>query len=397
MRYLRHFTAASMLVCVLFAVISVAASASLFLLPAILAAGAIAAVLFRNGVYRPGAAHPGAKPAWPLAAAGSAATVVAYGGAIMSGVDIWPSVTLPAVFVAAVMAGTDWPRPQVTGIGLALVGLCAAAAGEGWWRAVTAVAATALCLAALMIQLWVWEIANRGAEAAVTDERLRFAADLHDIQGHSLQVIALKSELAARLADTDPARAAAEMREVQALARDTLRDTREVAQGYREVSLHTEITNAVRVLAAAGIRCHTESATPGRLPPTAERLLALVVREATTNILRHSTAAEAAMTWSPSPDRLTLTIRNDAPLAVAGSGSAGGDGPADRDNQVAQQVPDSGGGQGGGEARRAGDSRGGSGPGSGLSALAQRFAAAGGRLTWRAEPHRFTLEAELPR
>jgi two-component system sensor histidine kinase DesK len=263
------------------------------------------------------------------------------------------------VFVGAVLVGTRWPRPQGTGIGLALVGLSAAGAGSGWWQAVTAVAATGLCLSAVMIQMWVWEIANRTAETAVTDERLRFAADLHDIQGHSLQVIALKSELAARLATADPARAAAEMREVENLARDALRDTREVARGYREVSLETEIANAVRVLAAAGVRCRTGPAAPGALRPDGERLLALVVREATTNILRHSTAEDAAITWSPATDRVTLSIRNDAPLPVEHSAQDGGRG--------------------------------------GLSGLAHRFASAGGRLTWQAEPHRFTLDAELPR
>jgi two-component system sensor histidine kinase DesK len=286
MRYLRHFTAGSLLACVLLAVILVAATpAGAVPLVATLVAGSVAALLFLAGVHRTGALW-----ARRLLPVGAAATVVAYAGMVATGVDIWPAVTVPALFVAAVLIGADWPRPQVTGIGLALVGLCATLAGSGWWQAVTAVAATGLCLAALMIQMWVWEIANRTAETAVIHERQRFAADLHDIQGHSLQVIALKSELAARLAATDPERAAAEMRGVQTLARDALRDTREVAQGYREVSLQTEIANAARVLAAAGVRCRIDAAAPRDLPPDGERLLALMVREATTNILRHSTA-----------------------------------------------------------------------------------------------------------
>jgi two-component system sensor histidine kinase DesK len=126
------------------------------------------------------------------------------------------------------------------------------------------------------------------------------------------------------------------------------------------VSLETEIANAVRVLAAAGVRCRTGPPAPGKLAPDGERLLALVVREATTNILRHSTAADAAIIWSPAADRLTLSIRNDAPLPIDHGAKDGGNG-------------------------------------GGLSGLAQRFASAGGRLTWQAEPQRFTLDAELPR
>lgn len=361
MRYLRHFTAGSLLACVLLAGVLVATTlltdnpaaagpAVGAWLVATAVAGTVAALLIHSGVYRTG-------PAWlrRLLPVGAVATVAAYTGMVVTGVDVWPSVTVPAVFVTAVQVGTSWPRPQLTGIGLALVGVCALLAGAGWWETVTAVAATGLCVAALMIQFWVWEIANRTAETAVLRERLRFAADLHDIQGHSLQVIALKSELAARLAETDPVRAAAEMRGVEALARDALRDTREVAQGYREVSLQTEIANAARVLAAAGVRCRTGPAAPHDLTADGERLLGLMVREATTNILRHSTAAAAEITWSRSPGRVALSIRNDAPLAGAEHG------------------------------------------GGGLSGLAQRFASAGGRLTWRSEPHRFSLDAELPR
>ena len=130
----------------------------------------------------------------------------------------------------------------------------------------------AITAATMLGLLWGWEVAARlerarrlSAELAVADERLRFAADLHDIQGHHLQVIALKSELAARLARTDPARAAAEMEEVQRLAAKALDDTRAVVQGYRRTSLDEEIANATRVLAAAGIdaRMKVEPAADG--------------------------------------------------------------------------------------------------------------------------------------
>ena len=115
---------------------------------------------------------------------------------------------------------------------------------------------------------WFWELVHRleaarrlEGQLAVADERLRFAADLHDIQGHHLQVIALKSELATRLAEADPPAAAAQMAEVQEHARTALADTREVVQGYRQTPLTEELANATRVLEAAGI--------DGRLDPGA--------------------------------------------------------------------------------------------------------------------------------
>src|SRR5690606_35384605 len=123
-------------------------------------------------------------------------------------------------------------------------------------------------------------------------ERLRFAADLHDIQGHHLQVIALKSELAERLLDTNPDAAREHIHETRTIARQALEETRSLVYGYRDVALADELENAREVLAAAGARCELDI---GVLPDDAEarRTLALVVREATTNILRHSAATKA--------------------------------------------------------------------------------------------------------
>ena len=195
-----------------------------------------------------------------------------------------------------------------------------------------------------------------GVDGSVAGERLRFAAELHDIQGHSLQVIALKSELAARLVADDPARAVAEMREVESLARQALRDTREVAHGYRTVSLTTEIANATRVLAAAGVSCTTSSSLPV-VPPAAERLLGLVVREATTNVIRHSRAARAEITLTPQGDAVRLLVTNDAALVSTPETAV---------------------------------------TGGGLAGLADRFAAAGGTLTWHRDADTFTVTAEVP-
>jgi two-component system, NarL family, sensor histidine kinase DesK len=171
------------------------------------------------------------------------------------------------------------------------------------------------------------------AELAVADERLRFAADLHDIQGHHLQVIALKSELAARLVRTDPARAAAEMEEVRRLAAEALDDTRAVVQGYRRTTLDDEIANATRVLAAAGIdaRMNLEPAAaggPDRLATAGRHLLGLVMREATTNVLRHSGAARVTVELTEDGVQAVLVVTDDgagagAGLTVVGSPGSG--------------------------------------------------------------------------
>ncbi len=297
---------------------------------------------------------------------GAVAGLGACLGAQAAGGDLWPWVVPPALVTGAAMTATGWPRLPVAGIGVTLTGIGTGAVTADWWAGATAAAATGLAVGAVMAQVWTWDVATaterarrREAAAAVVAERLRFAAELHDIQGHSLQVIVLKSELAARLAEADPRRAAAEMREVETLARDALRDTREVVHGYRDVSLGTEVANAVRVLAAAGVDCATRLAGGAAVPAGQERLFALVVREATTNIIRHSAAARAAITVDTAPDGLRLTVTNDAPLPAV---------PA---------TP-------------------GTAAGGGLDGLAQRVAAAGGRLDRRRGPGTFEVVATLP-
>ncbi|MGI5170299.1 sensor histidine kinase [Spirillospora sp. CA-253888] len=221
-----------------------------------------------------------------------------------------------------------------------------------------------LCFALWMTlgPLWAWDTAERlnearrlSAELAVKEERLRFAADLHDIQGHHLQVIALKGELAARLVESDPARAAEEMEQVRRLAADALRDTRAVVQGYRRTTLDDEIANAGKVLAAAGIDVRTDlrPADAVRLPPPTRHLLGLVMREATTNLLRHSRARHAEIGYDVTGGRARLRVTNDG----ASRPSAGG---------------------------------------TGLQALTERLNAAGGELNWEHAADRFTVEALLP-
>jgi two-component system, NarL family, sensor histidine kinase DesK len=148
------------------------------------------------------------------------------------------------------------------------------------------------------------ESRERDAELAVVRERMRFAGDLHDIQGHTLHVVKLKIALARKLLHSDPARVEQELREVYALVGDTIEQTRELAYGRRKLNIAAELENAKNLLEAAGIHvrvdCRAES-------PRAEELLAQVLRETTTNILRHSRATLVRIALSEDG----LTVVND--------------------------------------------------------------------------------------
>ncbi|MFE2756452.1 sensor histidine kinase [Actinosynnema sp. NPDC059335] len=260
-----------------------------------------------------GPASGPARPRWPAAAVMSVLAVAA--GGVFGGEDARPAMVLAVMMIIAL-------------------------------------------LFADLAQLWIWQLVvrqeqgRRTAEAlAVAEERLRFAADLHDVQGHHLQAIALKGELAQRLIGRDDEQARRHAGEVAELARTALRETREVVQGYRRASLGTEIANAVGVLRAAGIETTVEG-DAARVPPPLQPLFGALVREGTTNVLRHSRARRCALVIDVAGDRVCVRVRNDG---VPGAGE-------------------------GGE------------PGSGLAGLRERFAAVGGRVeAGSAGPEAFEL------
>jgi two-component system sensor histidine kinase DesK len=130
---------------------------------------------------------------------------------------------------------------------------------------------------------------------AVAAERERIGRDLHDILGHSLTAISIKSGLAARLAETDPAAARAQMAEVEQIARVALSDVRATASGLREVRLATELASARSVLLAAGVESVAPSAVPA-LSVSDSELLGYAVREAVTNVVRHAEATRVVIT-----------------------------------------------------------------------------------------------------
>lgn len=161
---------------------------------------------------------------------------------------------------------------------------------------------------------------------AVVEERARFSRDLHDVLGHSLTVVAMKSELAARLVDVDAERAKTEMQDVERLAREALQGLRQAVSGYREASLGAELVSARAALSAASIT--------GTVPPVSDEtvaatdvrsLFAWVLREGVTNVIRHASASTVRITLT----RTALTIEDDGTgmLAVPVAGPVlGGNG-----------------------------------------------------------------------
>jgi two-component system, NarL family, sensor histidine kinase DesK len=129
---------------------------------------------------------------------------------------------------------------------------------------------------------------------AVRAERLRIARDLHDLLGHNLSLIALKSELAGRLLQVAPERAAAEISDVEKAARATLQEVREAVTSYRQPTLASELRAAQEILAAAGIdyRYEGDESMMDTLPPAVESALSWTVREGVTNVIRHSRARQ---------------------------------------------------------------------------------------------------------
>jgi len=148
------------------------------------------------------------------------------------------------------------------------------------------------------------------ADMAVVQERLRVARDMHDLLGYSLSAIMLKSELAYRLVTPDPGRARAEVAEVLDVAGKALADVRLVATGYRGMSLTAEVRSALSVLSAARITAEADL-NCGALPREVDAVLAVVLREAVTNALRHSKAQRCTITASREGETVTLRIGND--------------------------------------------------------------------------------------
>jgi len=151
-------------------------------------------------------------------------------------------------------------------------------------------------------------------------ERERIARDLHDVLGHTLSVITLKSELAGKLIDRDPLRAGKEIREVEQISRQALSDVRDAIRGYRTQGLAAELAQAKATLETAGLTVQCDAATTVKLPAMQESVLSLAVREAVTNVVRHAQARTCRMRLDQQNGSCLLEIQDD------GRGTSNGEG-----------------------------------------------------------------------
>ncbi|MEV0843981.1 histidine kinase [Actinocatenispora sera] len=212
------------------------------------------------------------------------------------------------------------------------------------------------------------------ARSAVADERVRFARDLHDLLGHTLSVIVVKAQVVRRLVYRDAAKAAAAAADIETIGRQALVEVREAVTGYRQRGLAAELDGARAALADAGITATVRRAA-GDPDEAADALLGWAVREATTNVIRHSAATHCTISLRYADDRAILQVADDG----TGAGSPGPDGASGPPTAAARFEP-----------------LGGMGGGNGLRGLAERFGAAGGTVHTAAGRHGFTLTATVP-
>ncbi len=141
-------------------------------------------------------------------------------------------------------------------------------------------------------------------------ERERIARDLHDVLGHTLSVVILKSELASKLIAHDPERAASEIRDVEQISRQALAEVRNAIGGYRAGGLEEELSRAASTLKTAGVVAECRS-VPMALSPAQETVLALAVREAVTNVVRHASAKHCRLSLEPVDGNCLLELQDD--------------------------------------------------------------------------------------
>ncbi|MFE0042590.1 sensor histidine kinase [Streptomyces albireticuli] len=265
-----------------------------------------------------------------------------------------------ALGLLVLLPGGDWSAAGVLTAGVLFISLWCASTGRasGWMLRV----------------MWELETARDAkARLAVAEERLRFGRDLHDVLGRNLAVIALKSELAVQLGRRGAPQALELMAEVQGIARDSQREVREVVRGYREADLPTELVGARGVLSAAGIECRIDDTAGGQLPAPVQSALAWVVREATTNVLRHADAGRCAVRLRIVEGVAVLVMENDGAPEAGASAEAGASTSAGVSSSA------------------------GAGGGSGLRGLGERLAVLGGTVTAeRRPPAVFRLTAKVP-
>ncbi|MBO0868864.1 MAG: hypothetical protein J2P15_09890 [Micromonosporaceae bacterium] len=333
-------------------------------------------VLYVAVIYRAFSNAPRPARPWPLA-------LVVLAGALGTALTAWyaggPDGWLSVMLYVGVCGAATLPGPAATGWGTgtiaALVGIGLAhhlKPGDVGASAFSTLLACALIFSVRRMSGYIDQLRATRAElatAAVAQERLRFARDLHDLLGHTLSLIVVKAEVVRRLAERDPATAASEAGDIEAIGRRALAEVREAVTGYRSHAFTTELDGARTALAGAGVSVHIEqSGTP--LPAGADSLFGWAVREGVTNVIRHSRARDCRIVVRHTDRETTLEIWNDGAGGAASDPGQGEPGQGD---------------PGRGE------------PGQGLRGLTERLATVGGTL--RAGPVAeagFRLTVTLP-
>jgi two-component system sensor histidine kinase DesK len=184
---------------------------------------------------------------------------------------------------------------------------------EGWSNTFGTFMGSVLVLVVKRLIWFVRQLRKAQAElanAAVAEERLRFSRDLHELLGHTLTLIVVKAQVVRRLAQTDPAAAAAAGGDIEQIGRQALVEVREAVTGYRERAFADELDGARTALSDAGIEVSVEAAgTP--LPAVADAIFGWAVREGATNVIRHSGARHCTIAVRRAAEAATLEIRDD--------------------------------------------------------------------------------------
>lgn len=203
------------------------------------------------------------------------------------------------------------------------------------------------------------------ARVAVEQERERFSRDLHDLLGHTLSVVVVKAQAVRRLAARDAGAAAQHGADIEVIGRRALSEVRQAVAGYRGTGLAAELDRAVGALAAAGITATVTGApASGALPDEVDELFGWVVREGSTNVIRHSGARRCVVTCSQAAGTARIAIADDGRGVAAAGTAATGAAAGPRGN--------------------------------GLAGLRERVGAAGGRLVSGPSDSGFDLSVEVP-
>ena len=297
----------------------------------------------------------------------------AYGLAMGLVTGVWVVGVLPVIQVLMLL---NWPPGVRLRVVLATTALLVALsvidirvmlgddAAESWPQLLLL---SAILPSITVSSLWWWDVLvaldrarTSEAKLAATQERLRLATDVHDLQGHHLQVIALQLELAERLMPQDAAAGMEQLRAARASVDDARQGTRDLATRFRSVPLGDELANAVDLLRAAGTTAEARVAPDASRAPASA--LGPVIRETTTNVLRHGGGRWARLSLTHSDGAWRYEIANDVAVDPPGN-TAGGAG---------------------------------TGGGAGLEGLARRAAEAGGSLDARREGTTFTVVVTVP-